>query len=249
LVKKRIGQSELSQPLRQVVAEAWTFRFNVEREAAIRFERLAKRLERIGALPSVIEMAVRASHDEVRHARHCADLARRYGATLIAGEISVPEISPPGLGDRESILYEVVAACCITETESTSVLTTLFNSASDQRVHLILRQLLRDEVGHSRLGWAHLAHESTRGDVQYLSRLIPDMLEVSAGERLFDAAAAELESPELLHHGVLPHSMKRSVFTLTLLEVVFPGLESLGVPSGPAREWLVRKSSPAPQPL
>jgi hypothetical protein len=30
---------------------------------------------------------------------------------------------------------------------------------------------------------------------------------------------------------------------------VFPGLESLGVPSGPAREWLVRKSSPAAQAL
>jgi hypothetical protein len=245
---KRTGQSELSQSLRQIVADAWTFRFNVEREAAIRFERLAKRLEGIGALPAVVEMAVRASHDEVRHARHCADLARRYGAALIAGEIPVPEISPPGLGDRESILYEVVAACCISETESTSVLTTLFNAQSDQRVHLILRQLLRDEVVHSRLGWAHLAHESTRGDVQYLGRLIPDMLEVS-GAGLFGAASAELESPELLRHGVLPHSTKRSVFTLTLLEVVFPGLESLGVPSGPAREWLVRKSSPAAQAL
>jgi len=246
---KKTGQSELSQPLRQVVADAWTFRFNVEREAAIRFARLAKRLEGIGALPTVVEMTVRASHDEGRHARHCADLARRYGAALIPEEISAPEIAPPGLGDRERVLYEVVAACCITETESTSVLTSLFNEATDSRMHLILRQLLRDEVGHSRLGWAHLAHESTRGDVQYLGRLIPNMLEVYAQDGLFGAAPTELDAPELLSHGVLPHSMKRSIFNMTLLEVVFPGLESLGVPSGPAREWLVRRTAPAAQAL
>jgi len=246
---KRTGQSELSQSLRQIVAEAWTFRLNVEREAAIRFERLAKRLEGVGALPAVVEMTVRASHDEGRHARHCADLARRYGAALIPDEISAPEIAPPGLGDRERVLYEVVAACCITETESTSVLTTLFNEATDSRLHLILRQLLRDEVGHSRLGWAHLAHESNRGDVQYLGGLIPNMLEVYADDRLFGTAPTELEAPELLNHGVLPHSMKRSIFTMTLLEVVFPGLESFGVPSGPAREWLLRKTSLAQQAL
>jgi hypothetical protein len=74
------------------------------------------------------------------------------------------------------------------------------------------------------------------------------MLEGSVAPELFEAASPELESPDLLAHGVLPHSMKRSVFTLTLLEVVFPGLESLGVHTGPARQWLVRKTSAAAQP-
>jgi len=67
------------------------------------------------------------------------------------------------------------------------------------------------------------------------------MLEGSVAPGLFEAAAPELESSELLTCGVLPHSTKRSIFTLTLLEVVFPGLERLGVHTGPAREWLSRK--------
>jgi hypothetical protein len=47
---------------------------------------------------------------------------------------------------------------------------------------------------------------------------------------------------------VLPHSMKRAVFTTTLLDVVFPGLESLGVHAGQARKWLDKKMGAAAQP-
>lgn len=244
---KKVGENEVSSSLCRIVAEAWTFRWKVELEAQIRFERLAERLARNGALPVVVELAERASSDERRHAELCADLARKYGGDLIPGEISVPEIAPPGLEEKKSVLYEVVAACCITETESTSVLTTLLNSVRGGKMHQVLRELLRDEVGHSRLGWAHLAHESTQGNIGFLERLIPDMLEGHVAEDLFAAASPELESSELLAHGVLPHSMKRSVFKMTLLEVVFPGLETLGVPTGPARQWLVRRSSQSAQ--
>src|SRR5262249_57501990 len=96
-----------------------------------------------------------------------------------------------------------------------------------------LRQLWRAGAKQRRLGWAHLAHERSQGDVRFLAGMIPAMLEGSVTPGLFDTAPPELESPELLACGVLPHSTKRSVFTLTLLEVVFPGLERLGVHTGP----------------
>ena len=239
----RLHPSEVSSPSRRIAAEAWTFRWRVELEAEIRFARMARRLAATGALPVVVDLAARASKDERRHAAHCADLARAFGAEVPAEAIDAPEISPPGLDDRQRVLYEVVAACCITETESTSVLTTLLHSVRAGKMRRVLRELLRDEVNHSRLGWAHLAHERSRGDVGFLDRMIPAMLEGSVAPRLFEVAGPELESPELLACGVLPHTMKRSVFTLTLLEVVFPGLESLGVHTGPAREWLSHKAS------
>ncbi|HEX4803794.1 MAG TPA: ferritin-like domain-containing protein [Myxococcaceae bacterium] len=239
----RLHPSEVSNASRRIAAEAWTFRWRVELEAEKRFARMARRLAATGALPVVVDLAARASKDERRHAAHCADLARAFGADVPAEEIEAPEISPPGLDERKSVLYEVVAACCITETESTSVLTTLLHSVRAGRMRRILRELLRDEVNHSRLGWAHLAHERERseGDVLFLDRMIPGMLEGSVPPGLFEAAPPDLESPELLACGVLPHSTKRSVFTLTLLEVVFPGLERLGVHTGPAREWLSHK--------
>jgi hypothetical protein len=44
---------------------------------------------------------------------------------------------------------------------------------------------------------------------------------------------------------VLPHAAQRQVFTRTLEEVVFPGLEAYGVDTGPARRWLEAQSPPA----
>ena len=241
-------REELSQFLRRTAAEAWRFRWEVELAAELRFKRLAQRLARNGALPVVVELAARASSDERRHAALCGELALEYGADSIPSGVSAPEISPPALDERDRVLYEVVAACCVTETESVSVLTTLVNSVRGGRMQTILRELLRDEVGHSRLGWAHLAHESTQRNVHFLDGLIPNMLEGAVAPGLFQAAREELESPELLAHGVLPHSMKRAVFTTTLLDVVFPGLESLGVHAGQARNWLDKKMGAAAQP-
>ena len=241
-------RNELSQSLRRAVAEAWSFRWEVELEAELRFNRLAQRLARIGALPVVVELAARASSDERRHAALCGELAVEYGADSVPSGVSAREISPPALDERDRVLYEVVAACCVTETESVSVLTTLVNSVRGGRMQDILRELLRDEVSHSRLGWAHLAHQSAQRNVHVLDTLIPNMLEGSVAPGLFQAAREELESPELLAHGVLPHSMKRAVFTTTLLDVVFPGLESLGVHAGPAHRWLDKKMAASAQP-
>jgi rubrerythrin len=229
------------KPSRTLAAKAWAFRRDVELDAEARFRRMAERLVQVDALPEVVELAKRASDDERRHAKLCADLAQDYGAELTPSIAPPSEIAPPRLAIRERVLYEVVAACCVTETESTGVLTTLLSSLRSGKIERVLRELLRDEVGHSRLGWAHLAHESGRGPVQYLGPLIPYMLEGSIPPGLFSTEDDEQESSELLQHGVLPLSLKRSVFSQTLEQVVFPGLERLGVDSAPARLWLERQ--------
>jgi hypothetical protein len=137
----------------------------------------------------------------------------------------------------------LVASCCITETESMSVLTRLLQAARGTWMKGVLQEIARDEVSHSRLGWAFLAREQSSADVQFLGALVPDMLEGTVTEGLFAPAAARFEDPELLHHGVLPHSTKREIFIQTLEEVVFPGLEFHGVDSGPSRAWLAGKTT------
>ncbi|HME92194.1 MAG TPA: ferritin-like domain-containing protein, partial [Myxococcaceae bacterium] len=124
-------QSELPDRLRRIVGEAWAFRWKVELEAEIRFARLAGRLQPVGALPSIVELASRAASDERRHASICAALAKEYGHPGIdESAVTASEIAPRRLSEKQRVLYEVVAACCITETESVSVLTTLVNSVS-----------------------------------------------------------------------------------------------------------------------
>lgn len=227
----------MSEALRSRAAEAWAFRTRVERDAARRFARLAGAIPAFDPDSPLPPLLRRAADDEIRHAALCAELSAAYGKPVgEAGEDIA--IAPAGLGPRAAVLYEVVAACCITETESVATLTTLLAEAVEPRVESALRDIARDEVAHSRMGWAHLAREAGLYDVSFLSPLIPTMLSGTVDGGLFAPADAELESPGLLRHGVLPHSQKRAIFAGTLEGVVFPGLEKFGIDTGPGRAWL-----------
>jgi hypothetical protein len=242
-VSGTVGE-ELSEPVRRLVAEAWTFRRQVELDAALRFARLAEQLDQLGEPESMVALARRSAEDEQRHAGLCEELAREYGqAVLPEAPTAVTEVAPARLPLRERVLYEVVAACCITETESTAVLTTLLVPDGVPRVLAVLRDILRDEVVHSRLGWAHLSRAHAEGAVEFLGRYIPAMLEGGTSPRLFAPGTPAEESPELLRHGVLPHTRKREVFGQALREVVLPGLQRFGVDTLPAQRWLEHRSA------
>jgi hypothetical protein len=224
---------------RAVAAAAWRFRWQVELDAEARFRLLAERLESLGAPPALAELARRCAADEGRHAVLCARLAREYGAGPPEPSTGpVREYAPGTLLPRGKLLYELVASCCIAETESMGVLTTLVAAARPGPLRDVLRELASDEVRHGQLGWAYLAAEHRAGVTSFLTPLVPRMLQGNAPADLFQAAPPELEDEALLDLGVLPHSIKRAVFGETLEQVVFPGLERFGVDPGPAREWL-----------
>ena len=231
----------MKEELRRKAGEAWAFRTRVEREAARRFARLAAAIAAFDADSPVPALLRQAAEDERRHAVLCADLSAVYGQPVDAGAEDAA-IVPRSLGPRAAVLYEVVASCCITETESVATLTTLLAEQVEPRVERVLREIAKDEVVHGRIGWAHLAREASISDVSFLSPWIPAMPAGTVGEGLFASPGADLESRELLRHGVLPHSLKRSIFIGTLEGVVFPGLEKFGISSLPARQWL---SNPA----
>jgi len=235
-------RSPVPAAVRRVAGASWRFRFGVEREAEARFSRLALRLAELGAARPIVELAARASRDERRHASLCARLAEDHGEAIArAPSPEVREIAPPRLAPRERVLYEIVAACCIAETESMGVLQTLLGCVRSAGLRRVLRELATDEVRHSRLGWAWLAAEHARGAASFLGPLVPGMLEGSVGSDLFSRASTHLEDERLLEQGVLPHALKREVFTRTLEAVVLPGLESFGVDAAPARAWLAGK--------
>jgi hypothetical protein len=224
--------------LRRSVGEAWGFRARVEHDAASRFTRLADAISEFDPDSPAIALMRRAAEDERRHAGLCEELSVAYGHPVEAGAPVSLDIAPPQLKPREAVLYEVVAACCITETESVATLTTLLAENAEPRVRATLHEIARDEVVHGRMGWAHLAREASRFDVSFLAAWVPVMLSGTVDDGLFTEPSAEADSEELWKHGVLPQSRKREVFVRTLLDVVFPGLESFGIDASPARRWL-----------
>ena len=226
---------------RRAAAEAWAFRARVEQEAALRFDRLAAVVASFDPGSPVPAMMRRAADDERRHTDLCARLAGSLGIPVaLDPDLQLPSIAPRSLDDRQAALYEVVAACCITETESMATLTTLMDADSEPEVRAVLHSISRDEVVHSRMGWAHLSRESAAGQVAFLGPLIPAMLAGTIDENLFAAPPVDEHPERLLRLGVLPLEKKREVFLGTLEQVVLPGLEKFGVDPGPARAWLAK---------
>lgn len=235
---------DLDERGRAVVAGVWAFRARSEREAAARFARLGRQLEAEDAAPVVVAMARRAAEDELRHVEICAGLAARYGHAGGAGEATpAGEIGPRGSGSRERLLYEVVAFCAVTESVNAALMTVSHERAVEPAVRAAVREILRDEVTHARLGWAHLSAERARGGGARLGEGLPAMLAGTVREELFAPADGEAVDPRLAGHGELPRALRVEVFVRTLEGVVFPGLEAHGVDASAGRAWLARARS------
>lgn len=231
----------MTDAVRRAAGEAWAFRARVEREAASRFSRLSAAIPAFDPGSPVAGLLRRTAGDEERHAALCAGLAASYGCPA-GGGAADGRIAPRVLGPRDAVLYEMVAACCITETESVATLATLLGQEAEPRVRTVLRKIARDEVVHGRMGWAHLSREAAIRDVSFLSTWVPSMLSGTVDEGLFGSEEPGPDAEALLRHGVLPRARKKEIFLRTLEEVVLPGLEKFGVGAGPARAWLRKRS-------
>jgi len=232
--------------MRSEAALIWSFRARAEVEAADRFARLAYRLSGAGAAIQVVQMAQSAASDEIRHAELCADLARHFGSepkTRTGGD--PPEVAPSGLVARERVLYEVVALSCVTETLSAALLGAMAEQARDDRVRDAVHSILRDEIEHGRLGWAHLSLEHARGYGRFLGDYLPAMLQGTIDDELFREGddPNEKHDTELAGWGALRRADRRVLFTATMREVVFPGLERFGVDTSAGARWLVERES------
>ena len=223
---------------------------HVEHESALRFERLSQRLADTDAHAAVVSMAVAAASDERRHQTLCGELVVHFGAAPpeIAA-VPLREVAPSGLTRRERVLYEVVALSCLTETLSTALLGAIEEASTDTLVTRTAHSILRDEVQHSRLGWAHLAAEKVRGAGATIAEYLPAMLHGTVTEELFRDDEEGPEAAALSGLGALRRADRLTVFKETLRTVVFPGLETLGIDAASGRAWLDQRlaaSRPAP---
>jgi hypothetical protein len=232
------GPPPLSARAATVVIGTWQFRTRAERESTLRFRRLAAELTQTGAEKVVIDLARRGAHDEFRHAQLCAAVTRLYGGVPDQdSEVRAQPVGAPGLGQRDRVLYEVVAFCCIAETINAQLLTTILHHASAPRVVRVVRRLVKDEIVHSRLGWAHLAAERSRGRGAFLPPLLPRMLEASVDPEIFSIADEPVDAAARAH-GELPRVERVAIFVSALRDVIFPGFESFGLATDQGKAWL-----------
>ena len=216
----------------------WAARHGVETGAALRFGSLSRRMWQAGATEALVDLAARASRDETRHASRCEDILRGRHAPVPPPETRLLEYAPPELTPEQRLTYEVVAQCCVSETESMATLVTLLDAARDDTLRSILHELARDEVGHARIGWGYLTWARQRMDLSFLAAVLPGMASGTAGPDLFRPAQPGTDDPELLHSGVVPHSERQRIYLETLESVVIPGMKEHGVDTALLRQWM-----------
>jgi hypothetical protein len=235
----------LSPAARRALSGVWAFRANAEREAEQRFGRLVGELTLMGAPAEAIQLATRAVVDEQRHVELCEALASSYRlAGGVAPAFPPTDASPLGpreLDARDRLLYEVVAFCCVTETLNSSLMKVARDRASVPEAREALRTILRDEVGHARIGWAHLAHEASRRRCGFLDEMLPRMLAGAIRDELFSPGPAHPDEVALERHGELAERVRLEIFESALRDIIAPGLEGFGVDTRPLWRFVEKR--------
>jgi len=211
---------------RRRAAEIWRIRERTEHEAATLFQRLASDLEAAGAHPDLVTLARRCADDERVHAEHCRAIVDALADGLEPLAPMDARLGPADASAARRALYTSVALGCITESLSTALLIELRPHATHDVVRRGLDRILTDEVRHARLGWAHLAYEAERGDVSWLSAVVPAMLEAALDTDVLPQADA---SHDLRAYGVLRRADVDAICAGTVADTIAPGLARFGV--------------------
>jgi hypothetical protein len=228
------------ESVRELARRVWCYRLGSELEAAQRFRGLVPTLRALGVSAVIVAMADKAAVDELRHASLCRQLIEYFGGVPPPEpQISLRSLAPAGLAGREGTLYEVVALSCVTETLSTALLGALVARARDPVCKQAMHSILRDEVDHSRLGWALLAEERARGARDCVGEYLPDMFAATLGDEFFSLATApDPRLAELAGFGSLELAERQQIVRETLVHVIFPGLERFGIETEHGKRWL-----------
>jgi hypothetical protein len=123
-----------------------------------------------------------------------------------------------------------VAIGCVTESLSTALLIAMRDAAEPPRIRDTIHAILKDEVRHSRLGWAVLAHfsQAEDRDLGWLAEEVPKMLRAALPEVVEEAALVE-EGRGLPAYGILGRAEVRAISEATIESTILPGLARFGV--------------------
>jgi hypothetical protein len=199
------------------------------------FAHLTEELIWTGAERKVVELAANAVHQELGHAAIWCDLAGRY----LAREVPWPDRPRrpiPRHADANPALLpslHVIGMCCINETLAIARLEAGIATCVGSAMRSALRTILKDEVDHARLGWAHLASRHVLPEQRSeLSRWVPQLLLTNLRAMLHEDAPTLDAYP---HHGFIPRAQLIKVMLDATRQVVLPGFEHVGIDVTTAR--------------
>ena len=128
----------------------------------------------------------------------------------------------------------------VNETIGVTYLSACFAEAQGRAAHRVVKELLSDEVRHSRIGWAVLASPQLDAqDRASIASFMPALLDVCVATWLADI---ETDYPRELTpgHGCINHVGIAQAVKDALHDVILPGLDHVGVDATAARQWVAK---------
>lgn len=121
---------------------------SLEAASVVSFARIARELSAFGAPNELIQAALDAARDEVRHTKLVSALSQRFG-----GQPQACQLAPMPLRDRSAFALDNGVEGCVRETYGALVATYQALRASDPLARETLAQIAADETRHAELSW------------------------------------------------------------------------------------------------
>ena len=232
LVPLTLDASGCGPQLRMNLRAAWLRSAAAEHASVASFTRVAQQLLAVGAPPALVQRALLAAQDEVRHAQLCYSVASAYGDQPL-GPAPFPAACVPEQRATwtraellERLAIESLADGCLNEGFATVTAAAAAERALVPAVRKAWSVIALDEAKHAELGWAVLAWcleqepSLTRRIEQALDRL-PTGLPAGAPRALAEQQRA---------HGQLSQGERERLFSRTRAAVYERGKRLLNPP-------------------
>jgi hypothetical protein len=226
----RADLAPIATPLDRRTAEALSASWQkdaLEEHASIAaFARFTMLLLSVGAPPDLIADSQRASLDEIKHARACFALARRYGSGDVGpGTLEVADsLGALSLADLAAL---TVQEGCVGETLGALLASEQLAQASDPEVTRILRRVVADENRHAELAWRFVKWAVSIGGHVVEARVAEALQEAVAEVQRVVVRDYGVDLAAWHAHGRLSCAEAREVSARGVRDVVLPCMDAI----------------------
>lgn len=228
----------LDDTQRGELVAVWLGRAASERRVADAFEVIRDALTDLGAQAELVTLAARAVDDEYRHEELSRQVASRFAGQQLDPPPRLTLVVPDHPGADGELLHtlHVLGHCAMNETFASAFLETSLAFTQAPLARVAVLELLSDEIEHARLGWAHLGSlddARRRAVAPWLPSLVRANLKMWR-----DTARPYSADPVVHRHGAPPADAVEKALLGAISDLVIPGLERFGLPTGPLHAWL-----------
>jgi hypothetical protein len=214
-----------------VLAEQWSRDGLAEHASIASFARFALELMAVGAPPELVAAAHAAAIDEVKHARACLSLARRYrGRDVKPGPFPLPN-NVAVSSDVADLVARVALEGCVGETIAAMQAAHQLEVATDPEVKRVLAMIAEDEARHAELAWRTVSWALASGGMEMrgaVERALDAGIRAILAE---DTGAHRDHDPALAAHGRLDADAITALRRRAIETVVRPCAATILAPS------------------